>query len=76
MRNLTLHYDRMMLMLDPTPLAHGLAGKKVEVVNYPDGRLAILFDGRHCRSGCSTRSRPWKLARLWRTNGWVRCWRW
>ena len=36
---------RMMLMLDPTPLARGLPGKKVEVVNYPDGRFAIRFDG-------------------------------
>ncbi len=44
-RNLTLHYDRMMLMLDPTPLTRGLPGKKVEVVNYPDGRFAIRFDG-------------------------------
>jgi len=44
-RNLTLHYDRMMLMLDPTPLARGLAGKKVAVVNYPDGRFAIRFNG-------------------------------
>ena len=26
-KNLTLHYDRMMLMLDPTPLALGLARK-------------------------------------------------
>ena len=25
-RNLTLHYDRMMLLLDPTPLARGLVG--------------------------------------------------
>jgi hypothetical protein len=32
-------------MLDPTPLARGLAGKKVEVVNYPDGRFAIRFNG-------------------------------
>ena len=44
-RNLTLHYDRMMLILDPTPLARGLAGKKVEVVNYPDGRFAVQFNG-------------------------------
>ena len=44
-RNLTLHYDRMMLLLDPTPLARGLAGKKVEVVNYPDGRFAVQFHG-------------------------------
>ena len=43
--NLTLHYDRMMLLLDPTPLARGLVRKKVEVVNYPDGRFAVQFNG-------------------------------
>ena len=31
----------MMLLLDPTPLARGLAGKKVEVANSPDGRFAV-----------------------------------
>jgi hypothetical protein len=35
----------MMLLLDPTPLTRGLAGKKVEVVNYPDGRFAVQFNG-------------------------------
>ncbi len=44
-RNLTLHYDRMMLLLDPTPLARGLVGKKVAVVNYSDGRFAVQFNG-------------------------------
>lgn len=44
-RNLTLHYDRMMLILDPTPLARSLVRKKVEVVNYPDGRFAVQFNG-------------------------------
>jgi Winged helix-turn helix len=43
--NLTLHYDRMMLILDPTPLARGLARKKVVVVNYADGRFAVQFNG-------------------------------
>jgi hypothetical protein len=43
--NLTLHYDRMMLILDPTPLARSLVRKKVEVVNYPDGRFAVQFNG-------------------------------
>jgi hypothetical protein len=43
--NLTLHYDRMMLMLDPTPLARGLVRKKVAVVNYTDGRFAVQFNG-------------------------------
>src|ERR1700676_3110411 len=42
-KNLTLHYDRMMLLLDPTPLARGLVRKTVDVVNYPDGRLAVQF---------------------------------
>ena len=43
--NLTLHYDRMMLILEPTPRARGLARKKVEVVNYLDGRFAVQFRG-------------------------------
>jgi hypothetical protein len=45
-QNLTLHYDRMMLVLEPTALARSLARKKVEVVNYPDGRFAVQFDGK------------------------------
>jgi hypothetical protein len=44
-RNLSLHYDRMMLLLEPTPLALGLMRKQVEVVNYPDGRFVIQHDG-------------------------------
>ena len=44
-QNLTLHYDRMMLLLDPTPLARGLVRNKVDVVNYPDGRFAVQFKG-------------------------------
>jgi hypothetical protein len=44
-RNLTLHYDRMMLLLDPTSLARGLVRKRVEIVNYPDGRFAVQFNG-------------------------------
>src|ERR1700692_3380371 len=43
--NLTLHYDRMMLLLDPTPFARGLARQKVDVVNYPDGRFTVQFEG-------------------------------
>src|ERR1700736_693950 len=35
----------MMLLLDPTSLARGLVRKKVEVVNYPDGRFAVEFNG-------------------------------
>jgi hypothetical protein len=35
----------MMLLLDPTPLARGLARKTADVVNYPDGRFAVQFEG-------------------------------
>src|SRR5258708_32978680 len=48
-RNLTLHYDRLVLLLDPTPLARGLVGKKVEVGNYPGGRFAVQFNGAALR---------------------------
>ena len=44
--NLTLHYDRMMLILEPTPFARSLVRKKIEVVNYPDGRFVIQFEGK------------------------------
>ena len=44
-RNLTLRYDRMMLLLDPTPFARELAGKKIEVVNYPDSTAGVLSAG-------------------------------
>src|ERR1700751_1063751 len=44
-RNLTLHHDRMMLILEPTSLARDLVRKKVEMVNYPDGRFAVQFNG-------------------------------
>jgi hypothetical protein len=43
--NLTLQYDQMMLLLEPTPFARGLVRKRVEVVNYPDGRFAVQFEG-------------------------------
>src|SRR6476659_9188089 len=30
----------------PTQLARGLVRRKVDVVNYPDGRFAVQFNGR------------------------------
>ena len=35
----------MMLLLDPTSFARGLVRKKVDVVNYPDGRFTVQFEG-------------------------------
>ncbi len=44
-RNLTLHYDRMMLILERHPSRAVWCAKKVEVVNYPDGRFTVQFKG-------------------------------
>jgi hypothetical protein len=44
--NLTLQYDQMLFMLDPTPEARRLARQRVTVIDYPDGRLAVRHQGR------------------------------
>jgi hypothetical protein len=44
-QDLALRYDRMLLILEPTCFARGLVRKKVEVVNYPDGRFAVQYNG-------------------------------
>jgi hypothetical protein len=53
-----------MLLLEPTDFARGLARKKVDVVNYPDGRFSAqfqgvsvpfrVFDKIQCRTACKT----------------------
>jgi hypothetical protein len=45
-QNLTLHYDRMILILEPTLAVRGLVRSKVEVVSDPDGRFAAQFNSR------------------------------
>jgi transposase len=42
---LTLRYDKVLFILDPTDLTKRLAGKKVVVYDYPDGRLEIMHEG-------------------------------
>ncbi len=43
--NLTLQYDQVLFMLEPTPISRPLARKRVTVVDYPDGRLVIRHNG-------------------------------
>ncbi|MBP1881996.1 hypothetical protein J2Z50_000261 [Ensifer mexicanus] len=43
--SLTLRYDKVMFLLDPTDLATALAGQKLIVCDYPDGRLEITHEG-------------------------------
>lgn len=43
---LTLHYNKALFILDPTEISRPLVGKRVEVCEYPDGRLEIRH-GEH-----------------------------
>jgi len=42
---LTLQYDKVIFILEPSELAKAAIGKRVTVVDYPDGRLAIRYKG-------------------------------
>ncbi len=39
--SLTLHYNKAMFILEPTEISRPLAGKRVEVSEFPDGTLEI-----------------------------------
>ena len=43
--NLTPQYDQVLFILEPTGIARSLARKRVTVIDYPDGRLAIRYHG-------------------------------
>ncbi len=43
--NLTLQYDQVLFILEPSGIARSLARKRVTVIDYPDGRLAIRYKG-------------------------------
>jgi hypothetical protein len=43
--DLTLQYDKLLLLLEPNEATRPLARKRVTVVNYPDGRFAIRHGG-------------------------------
>lgn len=45
-RALTLHYNKALFILEPTDISRPLAGKRVDVCEYPDGRLEIRH-GEH-----------------------------
>jgi hypothetical protein len=42
---LTLQYDKIIFILEPSEQAKAAIGKRVTVVDYPDGRLAIRYRG-------------------------------
>jgi hypothetical protein len=44
--SLTLQYDKVLYLIEPSPENQRLAGKRVNVIDYPDGRIAIRYEGR------------------------------
>jgi hypothetical protein len=42
---LTLQYDKVVFILEPNEQAKAAIGKRVTVIDYPDGRLAIRYRG-------------------------------
>jgi hypothetical protein len=42
---LTLQYDKVIFILEPSEQAKAAIGKRVTVVDYPDGRLSIRYNG-------------------------------
>src|SRR5271165_191548 len=44
-RALTLQYDKVLFIVEPSDQAKAAIGKRVTVTDYPDGRLAIRYRG-------------------------------
>ena len=44
-QSLTIQYDKVMFIIEPTPEAKDAIGKKVTVIDYPDGRLVVRYQG-------------------------------
>lgn len=42
---LTLHYNKALFILEPTPVSRSLVRKRVEVCEFPDGTLEIRHEG-------------------------------
>jgi hypothetical protein len=72
---LTQQYDKVMFILEPSEPAKAAIGKRVTVVDYPDGRLSIRYQGIELVTARLTRSARSIRAPSLTTSGWARCWR-
>ena len=45
-QSLTLQYDNILFMIEASEFAQAAIGQRVEVVDFPDGRLEVRFKGR------------------------------
>ena len=44
-QSLTLQYDKVLFLVEPSETAQSAIGKRVTVVDYPDGRIVIRYQG-------------------------------
>jgi len=74
-QSLTLQYDKVMFILDPTEEAQDAIGKRVEVLDYPDGRLAIRYKGADLPYRTFDKIRHVKQAAVVENKRLGHCWR-
>jgi hypothetical protein len=67
-RALTLQYDKILFILEPVEQATAAIGKRVTVVDYPDGRLSIRYRSVELAYRTSTSCIRSPKPRLSRTN--------
>jgi len=74
-QSLTLRYDKVLFILDPTEQAKVLAGKKVVVCDYPDGRLEIMHESFTLPTEPSISCDRYTDPKSSRTSVWTTCFR-
>jgi hypothetical protein len=72
--NLTLQYDQVLFILEPTGIARSPARKRVTVIDYPTGGWRSGTTASTCSTAPSTNGRRSTRPRSSRTSAWVRSW--
>lgn len=44
-KNLTFQYDRVMYLIYPNDFTKGLVGKRIDILDFPDGSIDIRYEG-------------------------------
>lgn len=75
-QSLTLRYDKVIFILDPTDYAKTLVRQKVIVCDYPDGRLRSCMKASPCPIEPSIRCALFTDRKSLRTSAWTTFCRW
>jgi hypothetical protein len=72
---LTLQYDKVIFILEPSEQAKAAIGKRVTVVDYPDGRLSIRYNGVELAYRTFDKIRQVDQGAIADNSGWGQYWR-